>query len=79
MTTGTQKATAPVNQPPVPKGLAVPARVTPPTNASALKGEFAPADVFYSFRGLSAALTYWMPKGLNESVATARTLRQITR
>jgi len=62
----------------VPKNF-VPPKVTPATTEGAATGTFAPADVFYSFRGLSQALTYWLPKGLNESVATARTFRQIVR
>jgi hypothetical protein len=54
-----------------------PSKVTPATTATKDGDGFIKADVFYSFRGVTDAVTYWMPKGLNEAVASARRLRQI--
>ncbi len=59
------------------KSRGTPRRVTPTTETGKTATDFVPADVFYSFRGVVDSLTYWMPKGLNESVATARTFTRI--
>lgn len=63
---------------PVPRNF-VPPKVVPATEKTSAETGFVSADVFYSFRGFTQALTYWMPTGLNRSVATARSLRQIVR
>ena len=68
----------PATQGPTPP-RAVKRKVTPTTEDGAATGTFVPADVFYSFRGMADALSYWLPRGLNNSVATARTLRQLVR
>jgi len=54
-------------------------KVTPTTVKGAVEGTFVPADVFYSFRGMTDALTYWLPANLNASVRTARSFRQLVR
>lgn len=66
----------PVYGPPAPTARK-PRKVTPATVKGAQTGSYSPEDVFYSFRGFTDALSYWMPAFLNQSVATARTFRQL--
>jgi hypothetical protein len=54
-------------------------RTTPSTVTGSTDTDFVPADVNYSFRGVANSLFYWMPAGLNNSVNTARSFRQLVR
>jgi hypothetical protein len=72
--TAAAKPAAKVDQPPAPRRL-----VTPATEATSTGKGYEAADVFYTFRGVIDAATYWLPANLNRSVTKARALRQIVR
>lgn len=52
-------------------------KVTATHETVAATASYVKADVFYSFRGFSDALSYWLPMNLNKSVETARSFRKL--